>query len=95
MVLTRGGARGRRRARVKAPAGVTSGQRLRLPLTVTAVLPRGIMGDRACFQLRGESGLVTSDLCCHLLMEVSGKKEPSEALLKPTSDMLLWNGATS
>lgn len=37
---------------VRAPAGVTSGQHLLLPLTVTAVLPRGILGDRAHCQLR-------------------------------------------
>lgn len=80
-VLTRGEARGHPRTWVRAPAGVTSGHHLRLPLTVTAVPPRGIVGDMACCQLRlyspEKGGRVTFDLRCHLLMEVSGKKEPS------------------
>lgn len=65
---------------VRVPAGVTSGHHLLLPLTVTAVLPRGILGDRACCQLRlycpgkKKSRCVTFGLCCHLLMEASGRK---------------------
>lgn len=79
VVLTRGGARGHPRTWVRAPAGVTSGHHLRLPLTVTAVPPRGIVGDRARCQLLlyspEKSGRVTFDLRCHLLMKVSGRGE--------------------
>lgn len=85
LVLTRGEARGRSRTWVSQSSG---GCHIRgtislLPLTVTAVPPRGgAAGDRARCQPRlcsteKKQGRVTFDLRCHLyIMEASGKNAP-------------------